>query len=284
MKRVIAILLCAATPSWGTISAAQTAVHIYLYGSGGNIVYGSNTTAGNLLFCKASSSDATALTVTSPDSAGNTWSSFTGRTAQSGGVGMRIFYVLSAVGGADTVHINGGSDMGVTCFEYNASGGATWSVDSSLSSGSFFDGSTVSATTNIRTSAWSTAGADDLIYMQYADETNTQATHTTVPANFTEIQWDNGHVDADAVWVDAAAQTSLQSGWDVASSVSTYGLYVVAFTATPLVAATPQTIFLTKGAKVSVQGGLLVIGSPVLVSAGTTGQCMGILCGVTYPN
>lgn len=114
--------------------------------------------------------------------------------------------------------------------EINDSGGGTWGLDGGLPSGSSFDGSTIAATTSWRTNAWSTTGTNDYIFMGAGDEANTQGTHTPT-GSFSEIQWDNGHVDGQAEWITTSAQTSIQSGWDVATSVATWGLYVAAFTA-----------------------------------------------------
>lgn len=212
--------------------------HQYLASSGTGYAFTSNNTAGNLLVLYVSSSwnGGAAQDFTVSDTAGNTWVKFNPKLFKASTGEIQVFYVLSCIGGANTVTVtqpaNSAGDMGWTAIEYNASGGATWAVDATLTAGSSFDGSTVAGTTSFRTNAWSTAGGTNVILMGLADEQNTQATHTTVPANFSEINFDNTHVDAQAEWLDATAQTNVQSGWDVATSCDTYGLYVVAFTAT----------------------------------------------------
>lgn len=214
-----------ASPAFAAISQTQFQ-HLY---AGNSLAYGSANTAGCLLIAKTSQSGNTNITIS--DTNGNTWVALPQLNFQSNTDAMRLFYVLSANAGANTVSVFGGSDQGITIAEY-CEAGSTWQVDASLTNGSSFDGSTTGATTSPRTNAWSTSGSNDVIFMSYADENNTQATHTTSPAGFVEQQWDNSHVDGDAVWLNASAQTSIQSGWDVSTSMSTYGLYVAAFTAT----------------------------------------------------
>lgn len=227
MKKLIALLIIS-SQSFAAMSRVQV-VHTYIFFTGNSISYTSNNTAGNLLIGKCSQNGVTSMTVS--DSQSNSWVSLAQQAFQSNTSSIRVFYVLKAKAGANSVTFAGGSsDMGCTIAEFS-SGTDIWSIDSSLTNGSSFDCSTVGATTSPRTNAWSTAGTKDLIWMSYADEINGQASHTTVPNNFTEEQWDNTHIDADAYWLDATAQTSLQSGWNVATSMSTCGLYVAAFTA-----------------------------------------------------
>jgi hypothetical protein len=140
---------------------------------------------------------------------------------------------LSAAAGTPIITVTATGnvvDIGFTASEYSSSGD-TWSVDSALSNGSVFDDKGLGGTTSARTNAWSTAGANDLILMAYMDEATTQATHTPT-TSFSEVQWDNGHVDGQAEWLGAGAQTSVTSGWNIATSCNTWALYVAAFTAT----------------------------------------------------
>lgn len=232
MKKFLALLIVPSL-SFGTMTRVRC-THVY---PNTPTSIGTNV-AGNLLVIGATNDTSTAFAVSDTAGGGNTYSSLPFSTFAGGGSRAQIFYTLSCKGGANTVTVTptGGSDPGYNVCEISASGGATWSVDSSMTNGSFKSGSSGLATTAARTDAWSTSGSDDYIFMLYGDESNTQASHTPT-TNFAEVNWDNGHVDAIADWLDAPAQGSTTSGWDIATSCTSWGLYAAAFSATTSVAA-----------------------------------------------
>jgi len=78
-----------------------------------------------------------------------------------------------------------------------------------------------------------TTGSNDYLYAIYGDESTTQASHTPTPASFTEVQFDNTHIDGTGEWKNATAQTLVKIGWDIATANTTVGVGVVAFTNTP---------------------------------------------------
>lgn len=63
---------------------------------------------------------------------------------------------------------------------------------------------------------------------------------------------------------------------------------IVVFFSSCLILMAAQRGLTIQGGKVVLNGGYMAIGSTQTVMAvapaGTTGQCMGMLCGVTYPN
>lgn len=218
------------------VQAAITQVqykHQYGATSGVGYAFNSNNSAGSLLVLSVSTGISTTFySVT--DTAGNTWSSLPFHHFNTNKA-IQIFYVLNANAGPNTVTVTSdGNDMGFTMVEYSSSG-LPWTVDSGLTNGKFFDGVTGggAGTTQQYSGTYSTSGANDLIFVGQADENITQGSHTPT-AGFTEIQWDNGHVDAQEEWLGAPAQTNNNSGWDVGTSTNTWAIYLAAFTAVPL--------------------------------------------------
>lgn len=200
-------------------------------GSGGEGNFPSNNTAGNLIVVKVSAGRGGAVTnFNVSDTLGNVYSSlpflqFNGSKA------IQIFYVLSCLGGANRISVSfniSAGDLGWTAVEYSNGISATWLLDSNLPNGSSFDGSSISNTPLARTNSWNVSAG--VLFMGYADENTTQASHTPQPANFNEIQWDNGHIDGDADWLNSGQQTGIVSGWDLATSCNTWALYVASFT------------------------------------------------------
>lgn len=97
----------------------------------GVLAYGSNTAAGNLLVACVSY----AWTTTDPGasiSGTNTWTPLPIASNSGGPLSTRIFYCLSALGGAETITVTGPTFSGtsmVAVTEFNGGAGSTWSFD-----------------------------------------------------------------------------------------------------------------------------------------------------------
>lgn len=231
MKKLGLILLLA-VPSWASMSSVKT--HTYTETSGAGIAAGT-ASAGDLLYVSCSGSVWSGFGTTSSPS--STWVCNPIGLYESNAASIQSCYSLSAAGGVTTITPawTGGGDVGCNTSIVHSSSGGTWATDSNpeISTGSYVDTSAGGRdAVAFIASTITTAGSDDYLYMQYGDEAATQASHITSPANFTEIQWDNGHVDGCAEWLDATAQTALPSGWNVTDRNTSSGLLVNAFTLT----------------------------------------------------
>ena len=228
----IVFLLTVCPEAWASMSRVQF-LHQYPATSGTGYAFGSNNTAGNLLIAVASASGTTSFTFS--DSLGNSWTHLTAMTSP---LTINIAYVLNAKGGANSVTLtSAGSDLGFTVVEVNATGGATWAIDSSLTSGSTTAGT---STNSPRSNNYSTAGSDDYIFMAWGDE-NADMTITSETQSFTLINHEVNHADAQFQWLDAGPQTSISSGFNGSTTDDQWGLYIVAFTASGGGATCPKT-------------------------------------------
>lgn len=216
-------------------------------------------TAGNLIVCGVSTGNNGAVALA--DSINTSYSHLTQLIFDTN-FSVDIFYFLASASGADNVTITSAAgDMSLRCAEYHDSAGGAWTFDNSIS----VNGASIGATASPRTGNFTTTGSNDVWYMYFADETATWsgacATFPCPTGSFTNIQWDNGHIDAEAEWLGATAQTNLSSGWTASSSASTHwAIYLAAFTAgTPAPVVIPKNQIKTQGAKLSVQGGKVTI-------------------------
>lgn len=260
MKRLLAILLCLPQLSWATITRVNT-LHQYTASSGTPYSLGT-VTAGNAIVCGVSTGGPVAA-VTLSDSVNGSAYTHLSQLAFDSGVGtIDIFYLLSAGAGATSITpTTTAGDIGLSCEEIHTSAG-TWSFDNSIS----VDGSLQAATASPRTGNFTTTGNDDYWFMYFADEqeswTGSCATVPCPTGSFTNIQWDNTHIDAQAEWLDATQQTNLSSGWTATSAAVTHwAIYLSAFKATSTVTITPG---LPRG--LSSNGGRIVVnGAKVVV-------------------
>lgn len=241
MKWLLGIVfLFISSPSFGAITRVNT-LHQYVALTATPYSLGT-VTAGNLIVCGVSSIGASYALSDTVNGSGFTH--LTQLLFQSGGDSIDLFYILSSAAGADSITLTyaGFNDTGLSCAEIHTSAG-TWSFDNSIK----FDGSSIAGTASPRTGNFTTTGADDYWWMFFADEANTWsgncATFPCPTGSFSNIQWDNGHVDGQAEWKDATAQTNLSSGWDATSSaVSSWGIYLAAFTASGGAATAPNNV------------------------------------------
>lgn len=209
----------------GAISRVNT-LHQYPATSGVGYSLGT-VTAGNLIVCGVSTGNNGSVSLSDTvNGAGYTQLT---QLIYDTNFSIDMFYVLSTAGGANSVTATtANSDIGLSCAEY--SGGGAWTLDTSTS----VAGNTQAATASPRAPSVTTTGSQDIFYMYFADETagwtGSCATFPCPTGSFSNINWDNGHVDAQAEWLNATAQTNLSAGWDATSSASTHwAIYIAAF-------------------------------------------------------
>lgn len=204
-------------------------VHDYIATSGVAASFASNVTAGDLVVVLYSANVAANPTVT--DGLGSTWHCFGQKVVSgSGDTFQNLCYTLSSNGGGKNITLTdaSASDMGFTAIDYNGIG--TWTVDSSLPSGIYTDGSTLSLSTfTPTTSTWSTGGANDVIVNGYGNEDEAFGT-ITATSPFSLVQSDPVHTDAQSDRINVGAQTNQTASFSVTSSVTFWGIYTAAFT------------------------------------------------------
>jgi hypothetical protein len=226
VKRLGAILLALliASDSFAAITRVNT-LHQYIASSGTGYSLGT-VTAGNLIVCKVSSGNNG--TVSLSGSVNGAYTQLTQRIFDTN-FSHDMFYKLSSGAGAESITITtSNTDNGISCAEFQDSGAGTWSFDTSIS----VDGSAQAATASPRSGNYTTSG-NGVVYMSFADETATwSGTCATFPCptgSFSNINWDNTHIDADAEWLNSTAGTQ-SSGWDATSAASTHwSIFVAAF-------------------------------------------------------
>lgn len=230
MKRYRSVLLGLFCLSLCTVASATisttTFVHQYVASPGTGYAIG-NPLVGDLIICSVSSGNSGSVTMSG--SLNGAYSHLTQLIFDTN-FSLDIFYILSSAAGSESVTITtSNTDNGINCEGYHDSAGGTWSIE--VSSG--MDGSKQAATASPRGGTLTTTGTS-VWYMAFGDETAawTGACTGSVPCptgSFTNIQWDNTHIDANARWMGASAQTNLQPGWDATSAASTHwGIYTVA--------------------------------------------------------
>ena len=203
--------------------------HQYSATSGTGISLGFAVSAGDLLVIQMAGGSGTLGTDTVSDSINGSWTCLSSQTYNSG-KHIQLCYFLSSGAGTPTVTPTyaGVGDFGWTVIAYHQTAGS-WSLDSSLTSGSFKDGSTVSTTTTPTTDTWSTGGSYDVIIGTYGEE-STSLTVLTAGTNFTLVQADTNHNDAQEEWIGATAQTNQTASFTQSPTNATWGLYLAAFT------------------------------------------------------
>lgn len=188
--------------------------------------FSSPNTAGNLLVAAVSAASGTNVSTMS-DSAGNTWTAL-GFDVNNNEI--KLFYVLSCIGGANSVAVTcAGTGIHFVAVEYF---GGIWTIDSSLTSGSFKHGAGVGGTTTPTSSAFSTAGLNDLIFMALCDQSQAQSS-VTKDANFTDvIQAQNTTpFDAQQEWLSVPPQTNQTASLTMGTATGSNAvLGVAAFT------------------------------------------------------
>lgn len=198
MKKLIAILLSLATPSWSAVAFVKC---VNEYASDGSLTI-TGTTAGNTLIVGSSGSSAT--TTWTPSDGHNTYTNLTYfQTANGVPMSISLAYAVNIAGGNETVATtNGGSeDQGMTICEF--SGVATAStLDNSTGTVS---GAVASATP---TSNAFTTTVTDLIIAYYANEASgsdpTAGAGYTIDANHNTSHFDGMEYSLN---VSAGSQT-----------------------------------------------------------------------------
>lgn len=243
-NRSVYFLLIPLLSSFSFAITRVNTLHQYTAASGTPYSLGT-VTAGNLIVCGVSS--------------GNNGSVSISDTVNGGGYtqlpqlifdtnfSLDVFYILSTAGGSNSVTITtSNSDNGLSCAEY--SGNGPWSLDTSTS----VAGNTQAATASPRAPAVTTSGSNDVFYMYFADETagwtGSCGGSPCPTGSFSNINWDNTHIDAQAEWLNAPAQTNLSAGWDATSAASTHwAIYIAAFKETSQSSSVPGSVRTTPG-------------------------------------
>lgn len=221
----VGALLFFVASGFGAITRVN-ALHQYVAVPGTPYAIGT-VTAGNLIVCSVSSGNNG--TVSLSGSVNGAYTQLTQRIFDTN-FSHDMFYKLSSGAGSESVTITtANSDNGINCAEYQDSGAGTWTLDTSIS----VDGAASGATASPRSGNYTVSGTA-VVYMSFADETAawTGACGASVPCptgSFTNIQWDNGHIDANAEWLTGSSGT-YSDGWDATSAASTHwSIFLAAF-------------------------------------------------------
>lgn len=209
-------------------------VHNYV---GNTATFTSTNTAGNFIYVVASWSQAATPSIS--DTNNNSYVPFSILSVDSNITELQAWYAMNISSGANTVTLTGCTDdCGVTAIEYSgvATSGAFDVSDSS---------SSTTATTTPTSNSFSTT-ATDVIIAAWADEL-TGGVHSA-GTNYSLVQTDLVHFDAQEDWTNANSQTTVASF--NADSVQNWVLFTSAFKAAvqptpanPFVAAVyPSTI------------------------------------------
>lgn len=219
--RFISAILCAIFLSFSSPAWATFVQEVHSEGgpvSSADLIFASNNAAGSLLiFRHASGGGVDVSTLT--DTAGNTWIYIPTSAANSGGENHSYWYVKSAIGGPNTVHVvmtGTASDLVIAAFEY--SGMAADPLDVALGAIQSPVGSTSADAVTI--GPITTTAANDLVLVcaariagsgpatsggtgftvranQYGDspcEDATKATAGSISGTFTTDATDNGYM------------------------------------------------------------------------------------------